>query len=717
MRPVAYGQTVIVSDVGSVRMKVLYLALVAVLAIIVAMLAIHADVQKSEDGGYLYAVYTDSESNMDVVDVYESHVENGRATVLSQRYRISDSAGGINPLWEFDAKTGKGPFGSFYAAVNLLADGPAYNPDDSAEKRMSSAVGAVAYILDPSDLSRTLAGHVFSPGLYNVMLVIPTVYWLSEKTVAERSVGNLVGGVEYNVLYLSSSPSYAPSGHAKVSGMMPYAHSASLESGRADFVTHVYPYLGIGVYEGYATVEGDVAGPGKLVSQSGRVPTAGPDVDGFKSLADALNPMSDNGPRPCYQQWNYYQWTLYKMMCYAVMGSKNSQVMVGDGYTKGNDSPAVTGSTDSLGFYGIADSTKSASGQTSSEEGRTSSKLFIENGWGSLNVFVGDAYVMGDSSSSQYLYAGNYLGGETLITGRAQPSAGQIWADIFVSGEAHRVISGASVNSATWDSPTAADADRSAYTDPGRPGDIVNAVKSGVSSITAGGRWDNSHYAGVSFVCAGYDIALANQYRGARLAYLMSEDVLRTRRVGKGGPGGPGEVSELLSYLGGGLEDVGVLGGVVGDVAGDDGDLSDGLELEVVDEPALDLVGELLGSRASGGGDDRDLLSLVDEQVEGGVEEREHPVLEDPVLGAGLSEVYGGGDDDSLGGFDGLQELAHVVLLDAVSALLASEAGFASVLVLHLAEVEELDVLPVGLGGVRDGVDDGVAVRALAGAG
>ncbi len=54
------------------------------------------------------------------------------------------------------------------------------------------------------------------------------------------------------------------------------------------------------------------------------------------------------------------------MMCYAVMGSKNSQVMVGDGYTKGNDSPAVTGSTDSLGFYGIADSTKSASGQTSS---------------------------------------------------------------------------------------------------------------------------------------------------------------------------------------------------------------------------------------------------------------------------------------------------------------------------------------------------------------
>ncbi|MBR4225344.1 MAG: hypothetical protein IKR86_00860 [Candidatus Methanomethylophilaceae archaeon] len=316
-------------------MKVLYLAAVAVVAVIVAMFVIHADVQKSEDGGYLYAVYTDSESNTDVVDVYESHVENGRATALLQRYRTSDSAGGINPLWEFDSKTGKGPFGSFYAAVNLLADGPAYHPDDSAEKRRSSVVGAVAYVLDPSDLSRTLAGHVFSPGLYNVMLVVPTVYWLSERTVAERSAGNLVGGVEYNVLYLSSSPSYTPSGHAKVSGMVPYAHSASLESGRADFVTHVYPYLGIGVYEGYATVQGDAAGPRKLVSQSGRVPTAGPDVDGFKALADSLVPMSGDGLRSCYQQWNYYQWTLYKMMCYAVMGSKNSQGMVGAGYTQG----------------------------------------------------------------------------------------------------------------------------------------------------------------------------------------------------------------------------------------------------------------------------------------------------------------------------------------------------------------------------------------------
>ena len=42
----------------------------------------------------------------------------------------------------------------------------------------------------------------------------------------------------------------------------------------------------------------------------------------------------------------------------------------------------------------------------------------------------------------------------------------------------------------------------------------------------SGGRWDNTRYAGTAFACAGYDIALANQYRGARLAYPMSDDAL-----------------------------------------------------------------------------------------------------------------------------------------------------------------------------------------------
>ena len=505
-------------------MRIVIVAVVAVVvAIVIAAVVIHES-NKQTDEGFLYALYTDSEDNLNVIDVYESHMENGKATKLVQKYRLSDSAGGINPFWSFDKSTGKGPFGTFYAAINLLDDCDLYDKDDSAEKRKSTAAGAVAYVLDPYDLKKTLSGHVFTPDLYNVMLIIPTVYWTSEKVSAEESIGNLVKGTEYDVLYMSSSPSYTPAGHEKIDGMKAYAHSASTVSGKTDFDTNVYPYLGIGVYEAYATVAEDASGSGKLVSQSGKAPASGPNVDEFKDLADALTPASGKKLQSDYQQWNYYQWTLYKMMCYTVMGSKNSQVMVGDGYVKGNESAAVTGSTDALGLFGIASVTTSATGAVSTETGRTSAKLFIENGWGSLNEFVADAYVTGQTSSSQYLYAGNFLGGEKLLESRVQPSANQLWADIFVSGDPHRVISGTSVQSSTWDTPISANANSKAYNDPEYPGDIVNAVKSGISSITVGGRWDNTHYAGLAFSCAGYDIALANQYRGARLAYLMSDD-------------------------------------------------------------------------------------------------------------------------------------------------------------------------------------------------
>jgi len=507
------------------------IAAVAAVAVIAGAFLLASDHGSEGEEGYLYAIYTDPEKNLDIVDVYESHIDGGMATEMCQRYRTSDGPGGINTFWGFDGDTGRGPFGAFYAAVNLAGDCPAYDADDAAEGRMSTSAGCVAYILDPDDLGRTLAGHAFDPFLYNVMLVVPTVYWASDRVVAERTEGNLVEGREYNVLYVSSNPSYTPAGHGRIDGMRAYAHSASTVSGEADFESSIYPYLGIGVYEGYATAEGDFA-PGVLVSQSGRAPTSWLDVDGFKALVDALVPASGKGLQSDYQQWNYYQWTLCKIMGYAVMGSKNSQVMVGMGYTEGNDSAAVTGSTDGIGFYGEAPSTASASGQTSSEPGRVSSKLFIENSWGSLNEFVGDAYVSGASAGTMALYAGNFLGGEPLIQSRPQPAAGQPWADIFKGGEPHCVIAAASIESATWDTPTDANANALAYTDPALPGDIVNSSSGGLNSITAGGRWNNICYAGSAFICGAYGIDLANEYRGARLAYLMSEDAFeRYRKV------------------------------------------------------------------------------------------------------------------------------------------------------------------------------------------
>ena len=504
-------------------MKALLVAMAAVGLVLVLSFVCFNEGYSDDD--YLYVLYTDAESNLDLIDVYESHIEDGKPTALAQRYRISDSEGGINPAWKFDKETGIGPFNTFYAAINLLDDCPCYDVDDASEKRLSTSVGGIAYVLDPDDLTRTLKGHSFDLALYNVMLIIPTVYWAPGTVVAEKTEGNLVEGTEYNVLYISSSSSYTPAGHAKVSGMVAYAHSASLTPGKADYRSLVYPYLGIGVYESYATNLNDAVGAGKIVSQSGRVPASNFTVDQFKDLADGLTPAAEQKQRSDYQLWNYNQWTLNKIMSYTVMGSKNSQVMVGYGYTVGNTSCAVSGSTDTVGFVGNASMTQSATGEYYAEWGKTASKLFIESSWGSMNEFVGDAFVAGDSPQTLYLFVGNYLGGQKMIDIRTQPSASQTWPDIYVTGESHRNICGMSTHPATWDTPIFADGNLEAYKDTAFPGDIVNANEGGINSLTVGGRWDNQEFAGVSFVCGGYDIGLANEFRGARLVYLMSEDV------------------------------------------------------------------------------------------------------------------------------------------------------------------------------------------------
>lgn len=83
----------------------------------------------------------------------------------------------LNSHWAFDTETGIGPFGCYYAAVNL-ASGP--NTDDSREERLSVVKGEVAYILNPYNYTKTIGGNLYNPDLYNVMLIIPTVYWYSD---------------------------------------------------------------------------------------------------------------------------------------------------------------------------------------------------------------------------------------------------------------------------------------------------------------------------------------------------------------------------------------------------------------------------------------------------------------------------------------------------------------------------------------------------------
>jgi len=85
----------------------------------------------------------------------------------------------LNSYWAFDTETGIGPFGCYYAAINL-ASGP--NGDDGGEARLSVVKGEIAYILNPYNYTRTIGGSAYDPTLYNIMLIVPTVYWYSDGT-------------------------------------------------------------------------------------------------------------------------------------------------------------------------------------------------------------------------------------------------------------------------------------------------------------------------------------------------------------------------------------------------------------------------------------------------------------------------------------------------------------------------------------------------------
>jgi hypothetical protein len=421
--------------------------------------SVSSDQVPSDKGGdipqpksYMYVLTTDNENNR-ITRVQVS--ENG--SELSMMTAMLTGSEGISSFWNFDKDTGMGPFNSFYAAINMEAGPEA----DNGEKLLNTAAGTVAFVLDPYNLSRTIKGTEFT-GDYNVMLIVPAVYWKADG----------------NDLYLSSSPSYSAGGSI-VGGMVAYAHTAT--SGGSE---SVFPYLGIGVYE--ASVS-----DGKMVSVSGAVPQASTNYEGFRSFADALAPAEGSD----YQMWNFWQWTLCKMMAYTVMGSKDSQATLGAGPVSGGG-PSASGLADLAGPYGATESY---------------SKLFIENSWGSLLEFVGDAYFDG-----RVLHAGNTFGGAALgqgqeaYPGAVLPSSG--W------------ITGAYSDSAFWDLPMSAGGDASQI------GDRVWGG-AGQRSLYVGGGWAYGSYSGIAYTSAYNGLGASYQDLGTRLAYLMSADAVPGAKV------------------------------------------------------------------------------------------------------------------------------------------------------------------------------------------
>lgn len=312
----------------------------------------------SNTGSPFALANADSESHPIIMSV-----DGDKLIVTSDGSPVSTGLGNVLPSVISDHKTG--PFNTYYVAINLASGD---NSDDAGETRLSKEKGEVAYILNADNLHQTAKGYTFDPTLYNVMLVIPPVYWYSELDSGSTDTGKL---------YMASSPDAFVSMGITADKLKDYAHTYT----SGGVVGHA-PAIAIGVYESYND-------NGVLTSQSGRAPTS-VTLTNAVSMANAGNTNNAYGT---YQLWNYYQWTLYKMMGFTVMGNMDSQYMMGQGPTNTNSIPN-TGLT--------------SSAYEKSVDAQSSVSLFLENTWGGYNEWIGDI-----TFTSDVLSAGNVLGGAT----------------------------------------------------------------------------------------------------------------------------------------------------------------------------------------------------------------------------------------------------------------------------------------------------------------
>lgn len=380
------------------------------------------------------------DANQKINSVWISHNGHEFQPVSYARSSGQQGAENISPVWNF--VNGYGVFGCYYGAFNISA----YESGED-EAPSNTAAGTLAYVLNPNDLKKTLSGYEFT-GQYNILFVIPTLYW--------KAVGNS--------LYVSDMADYGD-----ITGMVAYAHTGS---------DAVYDWLGIGVYEGY--VDADY----RLISVSGVSPTVSKTHDEFRTYA--LN--TGNG----FQQWNFYQWTLYKMLAYTVMGTKNSQWMIGNGNVN-SESVNDTGLGDEVGTY-YADGTVS--------------KMFIENSWGNMWNVIGDT-----TANALTLRAGQNLGGaeigtQTAIAGAIMPDSNGFEETLYSE-------------SGYWDIPKAVTGTNIAN-DPYKTGDRYIASNLNGRLFIVGGTYDDAEMAGINQIAIWHASTTANARIGSRLAYLFN---------------------------------------------------------------------------------------------------------------------------------------------------------------------------------------------------
>ena len=396
---------------------------------------------------YSYKVtYTDASSDLTVLDHLRGDAE-------------------VSP-WEWNDE-GVGPFNMFYAAISTGVT------DDDA---LSNLPGHIAYILDPDDLTHAIKHYgeeewIDISGVmsdYNIMLVIPTVYW----------------GVSDHAFYLTNVPNDSAN-----TGVEFKAYAHQVDNGT------IYPYLAIGVYE--ATTDSEKG----LMSQTGAAPQRNKTLDQFRADVDVANSLvhTERGAKVgTYQVWNFYEWTLYKLLAETYIGSFDSSAKAGGNiYTS-------AASTTGLG---------NGAGPVSTSKPSNYGKVLIENAWGSLQELVDNAYV-----ASGKLKAGS---------GLAAPAAGSISGYDYTGGDLSIGSGGAtsgnpiatfSHSAASFGVPLTAGAQAGSI-----PDDFW--FDNGADKVLfVGGSWNHKASAGLSAWSSFYALSDSHTAIGSRLAYLMSAD-------------------------------------------------------------------------------------------------------------------------------------------------------------------------------------------------
>ena len=406
-----------------------------------------------------------------------------------------------NDYFRFDEKTGLGPFNAIYVAINIGNTSGNHDLHKS-----SSTSGSIAYILNPYNLNEAIyntdagiyTGETenvdyysgWTAKDYNIMLIIPTVYWYADETH----------------LWMSNNPSYFSNIDSRL--MQAYAHTID---------GTVRSYLALGVYE---ASEQD----GKLVSQSGKTPLTDKSVGEFREMADELNDITETGE---YVVWNYYQWTLYKMMSYTVAGTKNIQLAIGKGVCT-TTSSATTGLGDEQGPYWGGVTFNGTSYTGSYTTGKNSAKLFLENSWGSLHEQLDDTWVFNGQlhagqNSIDVIQANvnpnaSYKDGDQMMTGsdeglnENQPLIGSANLNLTEGNLKHILTSYTS--SSYWDYPSSYSTQ--AYEANGGGVQYL----SGNQTLSVGGHYDGKDFDGVNRINVRNSFGIGKYDVGTRLAYL-----------------------------------------------------------------------------------------------------------------------------------------------------------------------------------------------------